>query len=67
MDIRKKLGNNLRHLVAQKQISLERFAYENQVSKGYIYDIARGKANVSITMLEKLAKGLRVKPQDLIS
>jgi hypothetical protein len=34
---------------------MERFAYEYGVSKGYIYDMAKGRANVSLTMLEKLA------------
>ena len=67
MDIKKRLGNNLKKLVAARKTSLERFAYENDISKGYIYDVANGKANVSITMLEKLAKGLKVKARDLIS
>ena len=67
MDIRKRLGKNLQRLVAQRNMSLERFAYEHGVSKGYIYDMAKGRANVSLTMLEKIAKGLKVKPTELIS
>ena len=67
MDIRKRLGKNLQRLVAQRNQSLEKFAYEQGISKGYIYDMAHGRANVSITMLQKLAKGLKVKPTELIS
>ena len=67
VDIRKRLGKNLQRLVAERKMSLERFAYENDISKGYIYDMAKGKANVSIEMLAKLAKGLKVRPTELIS
>jgi transcriptional regulator with XRE-family HTH domain len=56
----------VRKLAAQQNISLEKLAYENDISKGYIYDIANGKANVTLTLLEKLAKALKVKPKDLL-
>lgn len=67
MVLKKRLAKNLRRQVGLKGISLERFAYENDISKAYIYDIANGRANVSLDMLEKIAKSLRKKPQDLIS
>lgn len=67
VDLRKKLGQNLKRLVSEQALSLEKFAYENGISKGYIYDIAKGRANVSLTMLEKLGRALKTKPQDLIS
>ena len=67
MDIKKTLGKNLRKFVAEQKISLEKLAYENQISKGYIYDMANGEANVSLEMLEKVAKALKKKPKDLIS
>ena len=67
MDIRKKLGKNVRKLLNDQNLSPERFAYEHQISKGYIYDVVNGEANVTLTMLEKLAQGLKVKPEDLIS
>lgn len=67
MDIRKRLSQNLKKIMLKKGITMERFAYENNISKGYMYDVANGKANVSITMLQRIAKGLKVKPQRLIS
>jgi transcriptional regulator with XRE-family HTH domain len=66
MNLNKVLGKNVRKLAAQQNISLEKLAYENDISKGYIYDIANGKANVTLTLLEKLAKALKVKPKDLL-
>ena len=66
MNLKERLGKNLQNLVAKKRVSLEQFAYENGISKGYIYDMARGRANVSLEMLEKVAQGLKVKPADLL-
>lgn len=67
MNLKEKFGKNLQRLVAERRMSLEKFAYETGISKGYIYDMAQGKANVSLTMLEKIAKGLKIKPQDLLA
>ena len=67
VDIRKRLGKNLRKIITQRKSNLERFAYEAHISRAYVYDIANGKANVSITMLQRIAKVLKIKPQDLIS
>ena len=67
MDIKKRLGRNVTRYAAKRKITLERLAYENQISKGYIYDIANGKANVSIEILDKLARGLRVGAADLLA
>jgi DNA-binding Xre family transcriptional regulator len=66
MDLNKTLAKNVRKHAANQKISLEKLAYENGISKGYMYDIANGKANVTLTLLEKLAKALKVKPKDLI-
>lgn len=45
---------------AEKQKSLERIAYEAGVSKGYIYDIAKGEANPSILILHRIASALDI-------
>lgn len=65
-DIKKTIGANLKRKLAERNISLEKFAYENDISKGYIYDVAKGKANISIEMLDKIAKGLKIKIRDLL-
>lgn len=46
---------------------MEQLAYENDISKGYMSDIANGRANASLLILEKLARAFKVKPKDLIS
>jgi transcriptional regulator with XRE-family HTH domain len=65
--IRKVLAKNVRRLLAKRGISMEQLAYENDISKGYAYEILNAKANVSLLILEKLAKALKVKPKDLLS
>ncbi|MBI4411315.1 MAG: helix-turn-helix transcriptional regulator [Deltaproteobacteria bacterium] len=55
-----RLGKMLIAISSEKQKSLERVAYEAGVSKGYIYDIAKGKANPSILILHRIASVLDV-------
>ena len=55
-----RLGKVLIAISVEKKKSLERIAYEAGVSKGYIYDIAKGKANPSILILSRLASALDV-------
>lgn len=66
MDIRKRIGRKVRKIVAEKCLNVERLALDNKISVGYLYDIMNGKANLTVTMLERLAKGLRVRPRDLL-
>jgi transcriptional regulator with XRE-family HTH domain len=65
-DLKKVIGVNLKKAVNERGISLEQFAYENGISKGYIYDVANGKANLTVDMLETIAKGLKVKVEALL-
>ena len=55
-----RLGKVLMAASAEKRKSLERVAYEAGVSKGYIYDIAKGRANPSILILHRIASALDV-------
>ena len=60
MDIRQRLGRNLRRLRQQKGWSQEEFAFEAKVHRTYISDLERGSRNPTITIIEKLAKCLGV-------
>jgi len=53
-----RLGKLLMTAAAEKKKSLERLAYEADISKGYIYDLAKGKGNPSILILNRLANAL---------
>ncbi len=67
MDIRKRLGLNLKRLRAAKGWSQERFAFEANIHRTYISDLERGARNPSIVLLEKLAVPLCVPASELIA
>ncbi|MDP9412538.1 MAG: helix-turn-helix domain-containing protein [Pseudomonadota bacterium] len=56
MDVRKRLGSNVRRLREAKGWSQEAFADEAGIHRTYVSDIERGARNPTITVVEKLAK-----------
>ena len=60
MDIRSRLGFNIRRLRQEKGWSQEAFAAEADIHRTYVSDIERGARNPTITVVEKLAKPLGV-------
>lgn len=54
----KGIGKALIALSVKRRKSLERIAYEAGVSKGYIYDIAKGRANPSMVVIHRLSSAL---------
>ncbi len=60
MDIKKKFGKNLKRLRIEKGISQETLALSADLDRTYIPSIEKGERNVSITVVEKLAKSLEV-------
>lgn len=67
MDIRQLLGRNLRRLRQEKGLSQEEFAFEAEIHRTYISDLERGARNPTVTIVEKLAKALGVKPGVLLN
>lgn len=66
MDIRKRLGRNLRRLREAKGWSQEAFAHEAGIHRTYVSDIERGARNPTITVVEKLAKPLGIRTGELL-
>ncbi len=66
MDIRKRLARNLRKLRQDAGLSQEEFAFDAKIHRTYISDLERGARNPTITIIEKLAKALAVKPGKLL-
>ena len=67
MDIRKRLGQNVRRLRGEKELSQEAFAHEAGIHRTYVSDIERGSRNPTITVIERLAKALGVSASDLLA
>ena len=59
-DIRKLLGNKIRLIRIQKKISQEELAFDSNLHRTYISDVERGRRNISIKNIEKIAKALKV-------
>ncbi|MBM3204499.1 helix-turn-helix transcriptional regulator [Candidatus Uhrbacteria bacterium] len=66
VDIQKKFGERLRELRKQKNLSQEEVALKSGLHRTYVSDVERGSRNVSLRNIEKLAKALGTKPQDLL-
>lgn len=65
MDIRKHLGNKIKLLRLEKSYSQEELAYKAEIDRTYISDIEKGERNVSILIIEKLAKALEIEVFEL--
>lgn len=65
MDIKEKFGLKVRELRQQNGLSLEGLAHKADLDRTYIPSIEKGKRNVSITVIEKLAKALNVEISQL--
>jgi transcriptional regulator with XRE-family HTH domain len=66
VDIRARLGRNIRKLRQEKGWSQEDYADRAGIHRTYVSDIERGARNPTITVVEKLAKPLKVTPGVLL-
>ncbi|HUT86303.1 MAG TPA: helix-turn-helix transcriptional regulator [Elusimicrobiales bacterium] len=60
------LSNKIRTLRKKRKITLEKLAYENNISKGNLSDIENCKKSPGLNTLIKIAKGLNCKVKDLL-
>ena len=60
MDIKQKVGNRIRELRKQLELSQESLAYKSEVDRTYMTDVENGRRNVSLEILEKIIKALEV-------
>lgn len=65
-DIRVRFGNAVRERRAELRISQEDFAERAGLHRTYISDLERGRRNVSLENIEKLAKALMLSMSDLM-
>jgi len=66
VDIRKRLGSNLKRLRNEHGWSQEEFADRAGIHRTYVSDIERAARNPTITIVEKLAKPLKVSASALL-
>lgn len=65
-DLRVVLGGNIRALRLKRGWTLEELAFHCSVNANYLGDAERGRRNISISSLGRIARGLEVEPADLL-
>jgi transcriptional regulator with XRE-family HTH domain len=66
VDIRQRLGSNVRRLREEKGWSQEDYADRAGIHRTYVSDIERGRRNPTVTVVEKLAAPLRIRAGELL-
>lgn len=66
MDIRARLGQNVRKLREARGWSQEDYADRAGIHRTYVSDIERGRRNPTVSVVAKLAKALNVPPGKLL-
>lgn len=66
MDVRRRLGLNLKKLREEQGYSQESFADHCGLHRTYISGIERGVRNPTVVILDRLTKALKVPPGQLL-
>jgi transcriptional regulator with XRE-family HTH domain len=66
VDIRKRLGSNIRRLRTERGLSQEAFADLASIHRTYVSDIERGARNPTVTIVQRLGDALGVQAADLL-
>jgi transcriptional regulator with XRE-family HTH domain len=65
MNIQEKFGKKVKTLREKKGVSIEYFGNIANIDRSYISEIEKGKRNISLQIIEKLAKALDVEIVEL--
>ena len=60
MDIKLKVGQRIKELRKQLNLSQEALAYKAEVDRTYMTDVENGRRNISIEILEKIVTALEI-------
>ena len=66
MSIQKEVGNRIREIRNERGISQEALAHEAGLDRTYITSVERGKRNISIVNLQKIANALDTDLSELV-
>lgn len=66
MDVRRRVGLNVKRLRLEKGLSQEALAFEAKLHRTYVSGVERGVRNPTVVVLEGLAKALGVGADKLL-
>lgn len=64
MDLNQKIGNRIKELREEKNLTMEKLAYESGVSKGGLSEIERGIKEARLSTLLKITDRLEISLKD---
>lgn len=64
-DISTRLGLKIRKARVSRGLSQEQLAFKSGLHRTYISDVERGTRNISVASLDKVARALQTKVQEL--
>ena len=64
MDIKIKIGQRIKHLREQAQMSQKELSYAADLDRSYVASVENGNRNVSIINIEKIAAALKITLKD---
>jgi transcriptional regulator with XRE-family HTH domain len=67
MEVRRRLGANVRRERERLGLSQEQLAFDSGVHRTYVSGVERGVRNPTVTVVERLAKALRVPAAALLA
>ena len=60
MDIKLKIGQRIKELRKELNLSQEGLAYKAEVDRTYVTDVENGRRNVSVEILERIIAALKI-------
>ena len=67
MNIQKKFGVKLKEIRIEKGLSQEKLAHLAEIDRTYLPGIEKGERNISLAIIEKLARALHIEIVDFFS
>lgn len=67
MNIQKAFGLKVQQLRKESEMSQEKFALSIDMDRTYLASVEAGKRNISLCNIEKIAKGLNISVNELLS
>ena len=67
MNIKEKIGQRIRSLRKELNLSQEAIALKAEVDRTYITDVENGRRNVSVEILERIIEALQVSINDFFN
>jgi transcriptional regulator with XRE-family HTH domain len=67
MDLRVVIGRNIRRLREEQRLAQDELAHRAEIHTTYLSGVENGRRNITVLVLERIARALDVPPEALIT